>query len=92
VAPAIDTGFAGYLLRLALPRPDIPAVGWITQSIEPVREDSGFVPLVFDVDVVREGSFPLDDDLFWGTLERLREYKNELFFESITAKARDLFR
>lgn len=92
VAPSIDTGFAGYLLRLVLPNDEIPAVGWITQAIEPVREDRGVVPLIFDVDVAREASLPVDEELVWGTLDRLRDYKNRLFFASITEKAKELFR
>lgn len=92
VAPSIDTGFASYLLRLVFPDADIPAVGRITQAIEPVRADVGFVPLVFDVDVSRQGEFPTDERLVWDTLDRLRHFKNRLFFESITEQAKDLFR
>lgn len=92
VAASIDTGFAGYLLRLVFPQPGIPAVGIITQAIEPVREDRGYVPLILDLDVARDGDFKFDEVLLWGTFERLRQYKNRLFFESITEKAKELFR
>jgi uncharacterized protein (TIGR04255 family) len=92
LAPAIDIGLSSFLMRLVLPNPEIPAVGRITQAIEPVQADRGIIPLVFDVDVSRAGEFPLDEKLIRETLERLRDFKNQLFFESITEKAKGLFR
>jgi uncharacterized protein (TIGR04255 family) len=34
---------------------------------------------------------PEDEEIIWSTFERLREAKNEVFFKSITSKARELF-
>ena len=42
--------------------------------------------LLFDIDVYRTGDFPVNTDLLEGFLGRLRIYKNEIFFGSLTER------
>lgn len=87
----LETSLSGYLLRLSLADESIPAAAYVTQRIQP-ETTGGVLPLVFDIDVRSELDLGIRDDSLWRVLEQLRDYKNRLFFSSITDAARDLFR
>jgi uncharacterized protein (TIGR04255 family) len=91
LAREIDTGLAGFLMSLTLPIADGAVTGTLTQTVEREGWDDSAIPLVFDVEVVREQDIPGDEGI-WDVLEELREFKNRLFFESITEKTKELFR
>lgn len=67
----------------------------ITLATQPLRK-AGITSIVFDIDVFSEFSdtpFPADNKTqLVDILERLREYKNEIFDKSTTPKAKELFR
>jgi uncharacterized protein (TIGR04255 family) len=88
IPPSIDTGFSDYLLRLVLQDERVPARAEITQVVE--------IPpltLAFDIDVTTDTmEFAPRSDELWAQVSRLRDYKNRLFFSSITEKCRGLFR
>jgi uncharacterized protein (TIGR04255 family) len=91
VPNSIDTGFSDYLLRLVLLDKMVPARAEITQvagmSESPPRT------LAFDIDVTSDHmDFLPDSDQLWEQVGRLRDYKNRLFFSSITDRCRELFR
>lgn len=88
---AVDTGFTGYLMRLSLIDSSVPATAHVTQSTD-FEFGRGVLPVVFDIEVRRQGEVPREGDVFWGAVRGLRDYKNRLFFESLTERARDLFR
>ena len=46
---------------------------------------------IFDIDVSCEALFDVDAVEVLETFEKLRELKNEMFFKSITARAKELF-
>jgi uncharacterized protein (TIGR04255 family) len=48
--------------------------------------------LIFDVSVVHEANYSSEDPIIWDIFEKLREFKNEVFFNSITDKTREFFR
>jgi uncharacterized protein (TIGR04255 family) len=59
--------------------------------MEPVT-DTNKVPLIFDIDVFREAAFDVKGEELWQAFEKLRDLKNNIFFKSITPKAKELFR
>jgi uncharacterized protein (TIGR04255 family) len=61
----------------------------ITQTLEKSPEDKASI--VLDIDVSMYGRYTLDDGQYLECLEQLREYKNEIFFASLTEKAMELF-
>ncbi|HEX2078190.1 MAG TPA: TIGR04255 family protein [Longimicrobium sp.] len=91
VPEEIDTGSIGYLMRLSLSDPAVPALAHVTQRFEYDPERRVF-PIVFDIDVSRSGDWAVTDRELWQSIEGLRDYKNRLFFESITERTRALFR
>jgi uncharacterized protein (TIGR04255 family) len=93
VPKAIDTGSDDFLMRIVLRDPAVPALAEVTQLLMPSRGSLDPI-IMFDIDVSITGGEYSDPDgpELWDAVARLREYKNRLFFSSITPAARDLFR
>jgi len=91
VPAPIDTGLSGYLMRLMLHDPSVPATAHITHAVEAELEQP-YIPMFVDIDVRREGELATDGTTLWAAIHRMREYKNRLFFESITEEMKELFR
>jgi uncharacterized protein (TIGR04255 family) len=90
IPPSIDTGFDEYLLRLALRDRTVPARAEITQI---ANLKSTPRTLTFDIEVTSdEAEFQPESSRLWEQVARLREYKNRIFFASITERCRELFR
>lgn len=80
---------SSFLSRIVLPNTSIEAVGIVTQALE--RIESEVAPIVLDIDTFVAKQFDTDGEDFWNCLELLREFKNRIFFGSITEKAGGLF-
>lgn len=91
IAPELPQGLDSFFMRLVIPNPKAQAVAIVTETVEPIDESSNRLPLIFDIDVFRMAAFSVGDQSLWETFEQLRNLKNEIFFKSITSKAKDLF-
>ena len=90
VAPSLPQGLSNYFMRVEIPNPEIDALAIILQTMQrPTKSQK--LPLIFDIDVIKD---QYTDDLtkIWDDFEILRIYKNEIFFESLTDKAKELFK
>jgi uncharacterized protein (TIGR04255 family) len=78
-------------MQLVLPNNDIGATATIVQTMEkPTPEDK--LPLIFDIDVWRLAKYTDNTATMWDEFEKLRDFKNNIFFSSITDKAKELFK
>lgn len=77
-------------MRLVIPEPKTQAVAVITEMMEPIADSSKALPLILDIDVFREAALDVNDRI-WETFESLRNLKNDIFFKSVTPKAKELF-
>jgi uncharacterized protein (TIGR04255 family) len=91
IAPSLPQAISQFFIRFEVPNPEIPAVAVIIQTIENVT-DKNRLPLIFDIDVLRENEYPVDSLEVWTDFEKLHDFKNEIFFSSITEKTKELFR
>jgi uncharacterized protein (TIGR04255 family) len=91
IAPGLPQGLARFFFQLAMPIAEIPALAIITETMEPVTETKR-LPFILDIDVVREAAFDVNGQQAWATLDKLHDVKNDIFFKSITPKAKELFR
>ena len=91
IAPGLPQSLSGFFMQLTIPVTDAPAQAMITETIEPITETKR-LPFILDIDVFREAAFDVSEQEAWEVLEKLHELKNEVFFKSITPKARELFR
>jgi uncharacterized protein (TIGR04255 family) len=89
IAPGIHQSLSNFFMRLEIPQ-ELPTMAIIMQTMEPVTSDRK-LPLIFDIDVFRETPVKSDDEA-WRDFEKLRDIKNDIFFKSLTEKAKDLFR
>jgi uncharacterized protein (TIGR04255 family) len=93
LAPNIPQAMSSFFCRVVLPDQATRSVAIVTTTIEENEEKrTGKLPLIFDIDVFRQGSFPLDAGKLWPSFEQLHELKNRIFFNSFTDKAKELFR
>ncbi len=86
----LPQGVSSFLSRVVIHNPEIDAAAIVTQVFEGII-DPKFIPIILDIDVIRKKEM-LSEEEAWDTLEKLRNFKNNIFFESITEKAKELFR
>ena len=90
VAPNLPQGLSEFFMRLVIPDPGIGCMGIIIETMEPPTER--ILPLILDIDVYREALLEPASAEMWELFEQLREFKNRIFFGSITDKAKELFK
>ena len=86
--PALITHF---LTQMQVKEPDGPTQAIVTQTIQGGNLAPGFVPVILDFDVFEIGNLPAKPEEILPRFEVLRNFKNRLFFASITEKAAALF-
>lgn len=92
VPAALPQELAGFFSRVIIVSRNIDALAVVTQALEPQAEQK--VPVILDIDVYREvpaAEWSASDPRIWDTLDQLREFKNQVFFECITEKTAELF-
>lgn len=78
-------------MRLEIPNPDIEATAIITQTMDkPTRSPK--LPLILDIDVIKNTDYVENLAKMWEDFENLRDFKNDIFFNSITEKTKELFK
>lgn len=91
VVPAnLPQGVSSFLTRIVINEPTQGVAAVITQALEKIIKPD-IVPIILDIDAIKEGPFGPDSPEIWETFERLRIFKNQVFFESVTEKALELF-
>lgn len=81
----LPQALSSFFTRVVIPDPKTGAVAILTQSLESAVSPN-VVPVLIDIDVFVERPFETQEDV-WTTLNRLRDIKNLIFFESVTEKA-----
>lgn len=89
---AVDTGLASYFISLSLSDGSVPATAIVVTQATADEVEEGLIEVVFDIDTRSALPGPEDAAQLWAILEGLREYKNRLFFEGLTERAKELFR
>ncbi len=83
-----------FLTRVSIGEPEIPGVNaFITQALEPsqLTPEITRIPVILDIDVFRYEPNGLAEDDAWYTIEQLRDFKNRIFFQSITEKLKETY-
>ena len=91
IAPDLPQGLGSFFMRLVIQDPNAQAVAIVTETMEPIDESRNRLPLIFDIDVFRMAAFNIQDNAMWEVFEYLHDLKNDIFFKSITLKAKELF-
>ena len=91
VPETLPQGVSSFLTRIVFSESTSGAQCILTQALEEPDIDNRMVPIVLDIDVFIQHQFPENEDKYWQELDKLRDLKNKVFFQSITKKAESLF-
>lgn len=89
VPKALPQMYAGFFSRIVVPDAKGQCMAIITQMYQP-GQDPSVVSVILDIDVIREKLFANEQEA-WATIDQLRDFKNLIFFESITEKTVELY-
>ena len=90
VPEKLPQGLSSFLTRVVIPIPSLGATAIIIQALEGISDPS-IIPMILDIDVFKEAQFDANGKDAWETIDKLRDLKNEMFFQSITEKTVELF-
>ncbi len=90
VPPSVDCTVSNFLMRLMLENKKIDAKALVHQTVEEARDK--LLPIILDIDASMDSSFELNNEILWEKMSKLRDFKNSIFFESITEETKELFR
>lgn len=90
VPPSLDCTVGNFLLRLNLNNKEMGGKAVVLQTVEEIREN--MLPIIFDIDAFMDSPIDSHDKSLWNKISSLRDFKNNIFFESITEKTKELFR
>jgi len=90
----LPQGLDGFLIRLNVHIPELEANAIITQALEPMPVKSDKIPVILDIDVFKEKTEApgIEEGEAWSLLERMRHFKNEVFFKFITEKLKEIYK
>ncbi len=93
IPEGLNQELSSFLTRVEIRDPTTGSRGILTQALEGVH--GNHAPIVLDIDVFIARQFePQEQEQeqeFWRSLDKLRDFKSTVFFESITEKTTELF-
>jgi len=90
VPDGLPQGVGSFLTRVIIHETSIGANGIITQALEQVVTD--FAPIILDIDVFKLQPEGINEEEAWDAIEKLRNFKNQIFFKSITNKLKEMYK
>lgn len=90
VPKELPQGISSFLTRVVIHDPEIDAAAIITQAFEQIV-DPKLIPIILDIDAFNQKEVFREEEA-WQTLEKLRHFKNNIFFASIKEKTKELFK
>lgn len=92
IADGISQVFSNFFVRLVVLNTSLQgSFATIIQTTEKVSDDQKWLSLILDIDAYYELPLEPKDEKIWDIYENLREFKNDIFFKSITDKTKELF-
>ena len=91
IAPGLPQALSHFLMRIEIPNDEIKAIAIIIQTMQKPTE-SQKLPLIFDIDAIKKANYTEKESDMWKDFNLLRQFKNEIFFNSITEKTKELFK
>lgn len=89
IAPTLPQGLSHFFMRLLIPNERIKATATVTETMEMTNEGRTLA-IIFDIDVWKNTDYLPDSNVIWRDLEKLRVFKNQVFFESITDRTKEM--
>ncbi len=92
IPAALPQELGGFFSRIIVVHRELGGAAVVTQALETSFENK--VQVILDIDVFKEAKemeWSASDPSVWATLGKMRDFKNQIFFESITEKTAELF-
>ncbi len=91
LAEGLPQGLEEFFFRIVVPNPDNSRMkAAINSTFENPKDEK--LPYIFDIDAFTPVDLDPENSEIWSILESLRDYKNLIFFSSMSEKAKELFR
>lgn len=90
VPEGLPQGVSSFLTRVVIHEPSVGANAIIIQALEQVSTD--VAPVILDIDVFKLQPEGVEEKEAWDIIEKLRHFKNQIFFESITDKLKEMYK
>ncbi len=90
VPEGLPQGVSSFLTRTVIHEPSFGANAIITQALEQVVTD--VAPVILDIDVFKLESKGIVEKDAWEIIEKLRHFKNKIFFSSITDNLKEMYK
>ncbi len=87
----LPQGISEFLSRVTIPNPEGEIVAHVTQTFQYTSNNS-HASILLDIDVFKQNCGDIHYKGIWSTLDVLRKFKNEIFFNYITQEAKELFK
>jgi uncharacterized protein (TIGR04255 family) len=81
---------SGFLSKVVISDPKLDISANIIQALEK-SINPNYIIIILDIDVYKQKDFGIKNGDIWSTFDKLRDFKNEIFFNSITEKTARLF-
>lgn len=91
VPPGLPQSLQSFLSRIEIADVSHKRIGIIAQALRGLSEDGNF-SVVLDIDAIRAESFATTDPAIWGVADSLRDFKNDIFFNSVTDRLLEQYR
>jgi uncharacterized protein (TIGR04255 family) len=91
IAEGIQHNVESSFMRLVITKPGTKYKAIVTQTNEPVDVTKNVLPFIFDIDVFYDVPIKVEGEELWTRFEELHEFKNDIFYKSITPKTEKLF-
>lgn len=91
ISKDISHSLNGFVLRLEIAHDDGDTKAIVTVVRDKDISPSKYYSIILDIDVFQEVELQAKDDSVWTRLESIRNYKNEVFFNSVTEKTLKFF-
>lgn len=92
VSTEIKYPLKDFFMRSIVQDPTTNITGIITEVTEQVEGEVDHVPIIFDINVFWDGELSPEDEKIWDLLDKIRDTKNNLFFNSFTEDVKRRFR
>jgi len=91
VPAKLPQGLASFLQRVVMVDSEAKRHAIVTQALEESRPVDGRIQVILDIDAIRAKTMGSGEAGVWDSLDNLREFKNDIFFEHITEPTAELF-
>jgi len=92
LADGIPQELTKLFFRAEIPNREHQFQAIVTMTLGRVEPGSDTFPFLFDIDVFKEVDLDPSDNEIWATFENIRLFKDQIFHQSITEQAKELFR